>query len=87
VQKREEPENKEDKGQCPVDHDPARKPPHPHDYNATLSREHSGTKRRATSSNDPGMNPTRSGSSARSVVTDSALVERIGKGDQAALKC
>ncbi len=32
------------------------------------------------------MNLTRSGSSARSVVTDSALVERIGTGDQAAFE-
>src|SRR5580765_2142119 len=86
VQKREETENKEDKGQCPVDHDPARKPPHPHDYNATPSGQHSGTKRRAKSSNNPGMNLTRSGSSARSVVTDSALVERIGTGDQVAFE-
>jgi hypothetical protein len=32
VQKREQPENEEDEGQGPVDHDPARKPPQPHDY-------------------------------------------------------
>ena len=32
VQKREKAENKENEGQCPVNDDPARKPPQPHEY-------------------------------------------------------
>jgi hypothetical protein len=32
VQKCEEAENEEKKGQCPIHHDPARKPPQPHVY-------------------------------------------------------
>lgn len=35
VQKREEAENKENEGQCPVNHDPARKPPQRHEYMLT----------------------------------------------------
>jgi hypothetical protein len=32
VQKCEKAENEEDEGQCPVNDDPARKPPQPHEY-------------------------------------------------------
>ena len=88
VQKCEKAENQKKKGECPVKHDPARKPPQPHIY--MLPRAGfgiAGTPNPQTSSNDSGMST--SNSAARVLPTDlsdSALVERIASGDQLAFE-